>query len=54
MIEVLMQVRNDKYKDNMILPGFDLVEEEEQIAHEIRLKEDVKVEERLRSYPISS
>jgi pre-mRNA-splicing factor CWC22 len=51
MIEVLMQVRNDKY---LILPeGLDLFEEEEQITHEIRLKEDLEVEENLRTYPIS-
>ena len=54
MIEVLMQVRKDKYKDNPILPeGLDLVEEEEQITHEIQLEEDLKVEEGLSTYPIS-
>jgi hypothetical protein len=54
MIEVLMQVRKDKYKDNPILPeGLDLVEEEEQITHEIQLEEDRKVEEGLSTYPIS-
>ncbi|KAI0303496.1 armadillo-type protein [Multifurca ochricompacta] len=48
MIEVLMQVRKDKYKDNPILPeGLDLVEEEEQITHEVQLEEDLKVEEGL-------
>ena len=37
MIEVLMQVRKDKYKDNLILPeGLDLVEEDEQITHQIQ------------------
>ena len=37
MIEVLMQVRKDKYKDNLILPeGLDLVEENEQITHQIQ------------------
>ena len=36
MIEVLMQVRKDKYKDNPILPEvLDLVEEDEQITHQI-------------------
>ncbi|KAH9174195.1 MIF4G-domain-containing protein [Lactarius sanguifluus] len=45
---LLMQVRKDKYKDNPILPeGLDLVEEEEQITHEIQLEEDLKVEEGL-------
>jgi pre-mRNA-splicing factor CWC22 len=55
MIEVLMQVRKDKYKDNPILPeGLDLVEEEEQITHEIQLEEDLKVEEGLSTCPIPS
>lgn len=36
MVEVFMQVRKDKYKNNPILPeGLDLGEEEGQIAHEI-------------------
>jgi pre-mRNA-splicing factor CWC22 len=49
---VLMQVRKDKYKDNPILPeGLDLVEEDEQITHEIQLEEDLKVEEGLSTYP---
>jgi len=54
MIEVLMQVHKDKYKDNPILPeGLNRVEEEEQIAHEIQLEEDLKVvEEGLSMYPI--
>jgi len=53
MIEVLMQVRKDKYKDNPILPeGLDLVEEEEQITREIQLEEALKVEGGLSMYPI--
>ncbi len=53
MIEVLMQVRKDKYKDNPVLPeGLDLVEEEEQITHEIQLEEDLKVEEGLSMSPV--
>jgi pre-mRNA-splicing factor CWC22 len=48
MIEVLMQVRKDRYKDNPILPeGLDLVEEEEQITHAIQLEEDLQVQEGL-------
>ncbi|KIJ17163.1 hypothetical protein PAXINDRAFT_73794 [Paxillus involutus ATCC 200175] len=48
MIEVLMQVRKDKYKDNPILPeGLDLVEEEEQITHQIELEDDLQVQEGL-------
>jgi len=53
MIEVLMQVRKDKYKDNPILPeGLDLVEEEEQITHEIKLDQDLRLEGRLSMHPI--
>ncbi|KAJ3526969.1 hypothetical protein NMY22_g9954 [Coprinellus aureogranulatus] len=48
MIEVLMQVRKDKYKDNPIIPeGLDLVEEDEQITHQIQLEESLPVEEGL-------
>ncbi|KII89326.1 hypothetical protein PLICRDRAFT_110045 [Plicaturopsis crispa FD-325 SS-3] len=48
MIEVLMQVRKDKYKDNPILPeGLDLVEEDEQITHQIQLEEDLQIQEGL-------
>ena len=49
MIEVLMQVRKDKYKE--ILPeGLDFVEE--QITHEIQHEEDLKVEGGRGTYPI--
>ncbi|KAJ6630212.1 armadillo-type protein [Mycena sp. CBHHK59/15] len=48
MIEVLMQMRKDKYKDNPILPeGLDLVEEDEQITHQIQLEEELHVQEGL-------
>ena len=48
MIEVLMQVRKDKYKDNPIIPeGLDLVEEEEQITHQIQLEEELQIQEGL-------
>jgi pre-mRNA-splicing factor CWC22 len=48
MIEVLMQVRKDKYKDNPIIPeGLDLVDEDEQITHQIQLEEDLQVQEGL-------
>lgn len=48
MIEVLMQVRKDRYKDNPILPeGLDLVEEDEQITHQIQLEEELQVQEGL-------
>ena len=48
MIEVLFQVRKDKYKDNVIIPeGLDLVEEEEQITHRVTLDDELKVQEGL-------
>ncbi|OAD80770.1 hypothetical protein PHYBLDRAFT_11102, partial [Phycomyces blakesleeanus NRRL 1555(-)] len=49
MIEVLFQVRKDKYKDNQpILQELDLVEEEDQITHYIGLDdEDLEVEDDL-------
>lgn len=48
MIEVLMQVRKDKYKDNPIIPeGLDLVMEEEQITHQIGLDDELQVQEGL-------
>jgi pre-mRNA-splicing factor CWC22 len=44
MIEVLIQIRKDQYKDDPILQeGLDLVEEEEQITHKIQPEEDLKV-----------
>ncbi|KAI0956677.1 pre-mRNA-splicing factor cwc22 [Taiwanofungus camphoratus] len=48
MIEVLMQVRKDKYKDNPIVPeGLNLVEEDDQITHQIQLEEELQVQEGL-------
>ncbi|KAJ3796026.1 armadillo-type protein [Lentinula aff. detonsa] len=53
MIEVLMQVRKDKYKDNPILPeGLDLVEEDEQITHQIQLEEELQVQEGLNIFKV--
>ncbi|KAJ2846623.1 pre-mRNA-splicing factor cwc22, partial [Coemansia erecta] len=41
MIEVLFQVRRDGFKDSPVIPeGLDLVEEEEQIVHEVALDDD--------------
>jgi pre-mRNA-splicing factor CWC22 len=48
MIEVLFQVRKDKYKDNPAIPeGLDLVVEEEQITHRIQLDDELQVQEGL-------
>ena len=48
MVEVLFQVRKDKFKDNPILPeGLDLVEEEDQIMHRISLTDTLQAQEML-------
>ena len=48
MIEVLFQVRKDKYKDNPAIgEGLDLVEEEEQITHRVTLDDELQVQESL-------
>lgn len=48
MIEVLFQVRKDKYKDNpAIKDELDLVEEEDQITHVIALDDEIDVEDGL-------
>ena len=45
---ILMQVKKDKDKDNSILPeGLDLVEEDEQITHQIQLDEELNVQDSL-------
>ncbi|ELU43819.1 cell cycle control protein (Cwf22), putative [Rhizoctonia solani AG-1 IA] len=45
MIEVLFQVRKDKYKDNVIVPeGLDLVEEDDQITHQISLDDELLIQ----------
>jgi pre-mRNA-splicing factor CWC22 len=48
MIEVLFQVRKDKYKDNpAIREELDLVEEEDQITHRTGLEDDLDVQDGL-------
>ena len=55
MIEVLMQVRKDKYKDNPVIPeGLDLVEEDDQITHQIQLEEELQVQEGLSMFASAS
>lgn len=55
MIEVLMQVRKDKYKDNPIVPeGLDLVEEDDQITHQIQLEEELQIQEGLNIFKFDS
>ena len=51
MIEVLFQIRKDKYKDNPPIPsGLDLVKEEDQITHHISIDDELDVEETLGTY----
>ncbi|KAH7418271.1 armadillo-type protein [Cadophora sp. MPI-SDFR-AT-0126] len=48
MIEVLFQVRKDKYKDNpSIKEELDLVEEDDQITHRISLDDEIDVQDGL-------
>jgi pre-mRNA-splicing factor CWC22 len=48
MIEVLFQVRKDKYKDNpAIKEELDLVEEEDQITHQASLEDQIEVQDTL-------
>lgn len=48
MIEVLFQVRKDKYKDNpAIKDELDLVEEEDQITHNVALDDEIDVRDGL-------
>ena len=48
MIEVLFQVRKDKYKDNpSVKEELDLVEEEDQITHSVGLEDEVDVQDGL-------
>ena len=48
MIEVLFQVRKDKYKDNpAVKEDLDLVEEEDQITHNTKLDDEIEVQDGL-------
>lgn len=48
MIEVLFQVRKDHYKDNPIIPeGLDLVEQDDQVTHNVYLDDKLEIQEGL-------
>lgn len=48
MVEVLFQVRKDKFKDHPAIPAdLDLVEEEDQMTHNIGLTDDLDVQDTL-------
>lgn len=53
MIEVLFQVRREKFKDNPIIPeGLDLVEEEDIITHRISLDDELTVQDGLNVFKL--
>ncbi|KAK3333599.1 hypothetical protein B0T19DRAFT_418552 [Cercophora scortea] len=48
MIEVLFQVRKDKYKDNPVIKEeLDLIEEEDQITHRVGLDDEIEAQDGL-------
>lgn len=51
MIQVMMQIRKDKFKDNEAIPdGLDLVEEEDQFTHLITLDDATDAQDVLSKY----
>lgn len=55
MIEVLFQVRKDRYKDNpAIKEELDLVEEEDQITHNTKLDDEIEVQDGLNVFKFDS
>ena len=55
MIEVLFQVRKDRYKDNAAVKDeLDLVEEEDQITHQIDLDDEINVQDTLNIFKIDA
>lgn len=55
MIEVLFQVRKDRYKDNpAIKEELDLVEEEDQITHRVSLEDEIDVQDGLNIFKFDS
>lgn len=48
MIEVLLQIRRDKYKDYLsVIEELDLVEEDDQITHFISIEDELEVHDTL-------
>ena len=55
MVEVLFQIRKDKYKDNpAIKEELDLIEEEDQITHRVELDGAIEVEDGLNIFKFDS
>ncbi|KAH8918940.1 MIF4G-domain-containing protein [Atractiella rhizophila] len=54
-IEVLFQVRKDKFKDNVTIPdGLDLVEDEDVVCHNIALDDELQVMDMLNVFKFDS
>lgn len=55
MIEVLFQVRKDRYKDNQaVKEELDLVEEEDQITHRLGLNDEIETQDTLNIFKFDS
>ncbi|KAJ5654737.1 MIF4G-domain-containing protein [Penicillium lividum] len=55
MIEVLFQVRKDRYKDNLaVKEELDLVEEEDQITHRLGLDDEIETQDTLNIFKFDS
>lgn len=55
MIEVLFQVRKDRFKDNpAVREELDLVEEEDQITHRVGLDDDLEVQDTLNIFKVDA
>lgn len=53
MIELLFQVRREKFKDNPIIPeGLDLVEEDDVITHRLSLDDELQVQDGLNIFKL--
>jgi pre-mRNA-splicing factor CWC22 len=55
MIEILFQVRKDKFKDNPTIPeGLDIVDEEDQVTHYLTLDEEVETHDALNVFKMDA
>jgi pre-mRNA-splicing factor CWC22 len=54
MVEVLFQIRKDKFKDNPAIPEeLDLVEEEDQMTHNVGLTDDLETLDELNVFHLT-
>ena len=53
MVEVLFQIRKDKFRDNIAIPEeLDLIEEEDQMTHDIGLTDDLETQDALNVFQV--